>query len=127
MAASSSQFIRGVDGQLDIFLLSAMVFREILTLKESAFSEENEWRLSAVNELRYPANLRAGRAGLLPYLEMVINLRGDRSDDLPVTIERLVVGPGPHQLAQVAAARELLHVCGHDLAAVVPSKVPFRG
>lgn len=127
MAASASKFVHDMDGNLKPFDLSVVVFREILALKESAFSEENEWRLSAVNELRYPANIRAGRAGLLPYLEMAINLRPDESDVLPGAIERLVVGPGPHQLAQVVAARELLSINGHAPAVVVPSKVPFRG
>jgi len=127
VVSGSGFLVAGPDGKLDMFMLAASAFREIAAVKDSAFEQEHEWRLTTEGDVKYPANLRAGRSGLVPYLEMAVNIRSESDTYSYPTISRLVVGPGPHQLAQVAAARELLRNNGHDPEVVVPSDVPFRG
>ncbi|WP_319617733.1 DUF2971 domain-containing protein [Rhodococcus opacus] len=127
VVSGSGFLVSGPDGKLDMFMLAASAFREIAAVKDPAFEQEHEWRLTTEGDVKYPANLRAGRSGLVPYLELAVNL-GANSDAQPHrTIAELVVGPGPNQLAQVAAARELLRNHGHDPDVVVPSDIPFRG
>lgn len=127
VVSGSQSLVRSYNGKLDVFMLAASAFREVAALKDSAFQEEHEWRLMTDGDVKYPVNLRAGRPGLVPYVELAVNLRADPEQHLYPTIAKLVVGPGQNQLAQVAAVRELLRNHGHDPDVVVPSKVPFRG
>ena len=92
--------------------LAEQVFREIATVKDDAFAEEQEWRLWAISEAKYPVNVRSGRSGLVPYLEVGVDLRFD--DHTHPTIGALIVGPHAVQDGQIAAARELLKMQGHD-------------
>ena len=106
--------------------LAGQVFREIATVKDDAFAEEQEWRLWAISEAKYPVNVRSGRSGLVPYLEVGVNLRFDDQCTHP-TVGALIVGPHAVQDGQIAAASELLKMQGHDPRVVRGSEVPFRG
>jgi hypothetical protein len=110
----------------DPYLLAVEVFREISTVKHAAFEEEQEWRLWAISDYKYPVNIRAGRGGLLPYLEIGVNLRFEPGANVQ-TIGELVVGPHPDKSGQIAAARELMKVHGHNPDLVNASDAPFRG
>jgi hypothetical protein len=115
-------------GEIGVYLLATVVLGELAVLKHRAFEDEQEWRLLAVSEPLYPVRVRPRPLGVLPYLDIAVNMQTqDAAADLPATFAKVVVGPGPDQLGQVAATRELMKACGHDPDVVVPSTVPFRG
>ncbi|MCF3940639.1 DUF2971 domain-containing protein [Gordonia tangerina] len=117
--------IRRGDRPHELFLAGEL-FREVATIKHEAFAEEQEWRLWAISEARYPVNVRPGRSGLVPYLEVGVNLRMGGQCVHP-TIGEIVVGPHPDKSGQVAATREFLKSQQHDPQLVTASNVPFRG
>ena len=119
--------IHMVDQEPGIMWLLSIALRELTAVKNHAFQEEHEWRLSALSELKYPVRVRARPSGLVPFLDIAVNMKPQDAKDIPPTIAELVVGPGPNQLSQLVAARELLKACGHDPDVVVGSEVPFRG
>lgn len=116
---------RDIYGGPDLGLLAAQMFSEIATLKDAAFEEEAEWRLWTISERRYPVNVRATAFGLVPYLDVVVNLRQPGKCEHP-TLGRVTVGPHPDKDGQVLAAQEMLRAHGFDPAVVRPSTVPFR-
>ncbi|WP_240498156.1 hypothetical protein [Williamsia sp. 1135] len=69
---------------------------------------------------------RSGATGLIPYRDLIVNLRND-DNYTPHTITSLIVGPGPNQDLRVEAAQRLLTVNGHDPTIVTPSKTPYKG
>jgi len=107
--------------------VASRAFRELSVVKHEAFREEQEWRLSASNEPQYPVRIRPRRAGLLPYLETVLNMDTDNFSPVEQPIVDLVVGPGPDQAGQVAAAKELLKIRRFNPDVVRASSAPFRG
>ena len=115
-------------------LLFSLLVDAVTTVKDSAFEEEQEWRLVLVSETQFPVKVRARARGLVPYMDVAVNINYEDGGsaravyyrDHP-TIVDLVVGPGPDQAEQVPAARELLRITGHNSEVVRPSTVPFRG
>lgn len=115
-------------------LLFTLLVQAVTTIKADTFSEEKEWRLVTLSESNYPIDVRARARGLLPYVDVGVNISWAST---PVdqelhhkahpTIADLVVGPGPDQAEQVLAARELLAGAGHNPEVVRPSRVSYRG
>jgi hypothetical protein len=116
-----------VQKEMGVAWLASAAMRELAVVKHDGFKEEREWRLSAICAGQYPVGIRARQSGLLPYLDVAVNVNREDGASHPPTIAKLVVGPCPDPRAQVAAARELLRANGHDPDVVTESKVPFRG
>jgi hypothetical protein len=115
------------------FLYSAL-FRTVATIKAKSFEEEKEWRLFSSNFENKPVNVRAGKRGLVPYMEVAVNLLPNEPVDevehttaSHPTIVDLVVGPGPDQAGQVVAARELMRSTGRNPDVVRASEISYRG
>lgn len=101
--------------------------RFVAGVKDSAFSEEREWRLVSTAETHYAALTRPRASGLVPYQDFLVNARLWPTPN-PLPVVRIVVGPGHDQNAQIAAVRLLLHRRGRawlDGIEVVASNVPF--
>lgn len=99
-------------------LLMTKILPRLLTIKNPAFSEEQEWRLTVARwGLENPPNFGTNAFGIAPYLEEGF----DRS-----AIATIMVGPGNHSEIRAAGVRQLLEVHGLDHVTVEMSKVPFR-
>lgn len=103
--------------------LASVIMVQLATVKHVDFQHEREWRLIAVSEPGYPAKIRQRAGEDLPYLETAVNMN---DADVPVTIAKLVVGPGPDHPGRVALARQLLEERGHNPEVVVPYTGPLR-
>jgi hypothetical protein len=106
--------------------VASLAMGELAVVKDKAFEQEQEWRLTALSQKEYPVRVRARPSGLVRYLDIAVNMKTEKATSHPATIAQLVVGPGPDQPSQIAAAQELLKACGHDPNVVIGSKVPFR-
>ncbi len=116
-----------VQKEMGVAWLASAALRELAVVKHEGFKEESEWRLSVTCADQYPVEIRARPSGLLPYLDIAVNVNREDAASHPPTIAKLVVGPCPDPPAQVAAAQELLKANGHDPDVVTKSNVPFRG
>lgn len=95
-------------------------------MKDSAFSDEKEWRLVSrpmmVSLPRY--SYREGRSMLLPYYRLSLD-----SESAPFIIQRVTIGPAPNMKQSAAAVRGLLvkNKQGRPLEDKVrPSAIPYR-
>jgi hypothetical protein len=98
----------------DIALLSA-------TLKHPAFQEEEEWRL-VVGPLKPDSArvcYRAGERVIIPYVKIDFALQG-------LSLDRIIVGPGPHQERNAWSLRQMLKLHDFKGVDVSLSEVPFR-
>ncbi|MGL6236101.1 MAG: DUF2971 domain-containing protein [Segniliparus sp.] len=122
--------LRRTEDSIDARYLVLDLLRVISSVKHSAFKEEREWRLFATNDVFTNAKTRARGSGgtglLVPYLEMAVNMPGANDTGTVPLLHEIVVGPGPEQAGQIAAARELLKSLGHNPDLVRPSKAPLR-
>lgn len=103
--------------------LASVILGQLAAVKHGDFQHEREWRLVAVSEPGYPAKVRQRDGGDLPYLQTAVNMN---DTDVPATIAKLVVGPGPDQPGRIALARQLLEERGHDPDVVVRYEGPLR-
>jgi hypothetical protein len=89
-------------------------------IKHSAFAEEQEWRLLVSSmEAQRGESFRVGQYGLIPYIEIPLNL--------PDAVHDIVVGPGGHSDLHVTGVARLLHGLGLHEVHVRVSSAPFRG
>lgn len=106
------------NSRANIYLMTR-VLPALLAVKDPAFSEEREWRLSGTSwGIAEPAKFRAGSFGITPYVEVEL--------DLKEAIVEVIVGPGNHADVRTAGVRQLLE--HNDLSGVTvkPSSIPFR-
>ena len=89
-------------------------------LKHPKFAEEAEWR--AVQRVGGTPSIRPGASTLTPYLNFPLTI--DEKDS--VALSRLVVGPTPHALLAVRAARSLLQQYSVTCPEPISSEIPFR-
>lgn len=91
-------------------------------LKDSAFSEEQEWRaVSQMIHFNHPQmRTRPGRTMLIPYF--LLNL-GNDPNDLP--FGQIIVGPNPHQELAMKAI-SFLRSCCNVPGATGRSFIPYR-
>jgi hypothetical protein len=115
-----------VERETGLVAVASLAMGELAVVKDKAFEQEQEWRLTALSQKEYPVRVRARPSGLVRYLDIAVNMKTEKATSHPATIAQLVVGPGPDQPSQIAAAQELLKACGHDSNVVIGSKVPFR-
>jgi Protein of unknown function (DUF2971) len=101
--------------------------------KNSAFSEEQEWRFSFLagpfgmpyGGMQREIKFRAGAGGVVPYVELdIFNLR--RGDDERLAISEVVCGPTLHPKEEQVAVHTLLHANKYLGVQVSQSKVPLR-
>jgi len=89
-------------------------------LKHPKFAEESEWR--AVQRVGGTPLVREGASTLTPYVNFPLTT--DEKDS--VELSKLVVGPTPHALIAVRAARSLLQNMGTTCPEPISSEIPFR-
>jgi hypothetical protein len=93
------------------------------TYKNSAFKEEEEWRIviphRPESKEKRDVRFRGGRSTLIPYIEI----------DIPTSKQYLVeviVGSSPNIELSVESVTKMLVLNGMESVAVVPSNVPYR-
>jgi len=89
-------------------------------LKHPKFAEESEWR--AIQRVGGTPSIRPGASTLTPYINFPLTI----SATDPVELSKLVVGPTPHALLAVRAARSLLQETSTVCPEPVSSEIPFR-
>jgi len=88
-------------------------------LKHKAFQEENEWRVAIFDVPAESVQYRCRRSMIVPFVGFDL---GKGSPEWPL-IQRVVVGPSPHQSETAAAIMKRLD----GRIVVEKSSVPFRG
>lgn len=92
----------------------------LASIKHNTFAEEQEWRLfvgGMTAGLR--ESFRVGSYGLIPYIELPL--------DLHKAVHDVVVGPGEHSDVRMTGVARLLHSLSLDNVTVRISAAPFRG
>lgn len=87
-------------------------------LKHEAFREEQEWRIAIVDVPANSVRFRPGKSMIVPYVPFDL---GKGEPEWPL-IQRVTVGPSPHQAETIAAIKKRLD----DRVAVVGSSIPYR-
>ncbi|HEY4354683.1 MAG TPA: DUF2971 domain-containing protein [Acidobacteriaceae bacterium] len=107
-------------------VLAFDLFRLAALLKDSSFSEEQEWRLvlpvmSGSTPTVYPIHYRTGSTSLIPYIKFP--LMPGRKD--PVPLKAVILGPGSDTQTGVDSMRGFL---ASESIGLIPkeSDVPFR-
>lgn len=100
----------------DIFLDVAPI------IKDSAFTEEDEWRLVLrLDGAGSPQiKVRAGRSTLVLYVPIKLGTK-----DRPLPIREIVIGPNPHRDLNEEAIKAFCRQCDIE-AAVKNSAIPYR-
>jgi len=87
-------------------------------LKHKAFYDEQEWRISIFDLPEGTVRFRTRKSMLIPYVPFDLG-RGEPEWPL---IQRVTVGPNPHQAEAIAAIKKMLD----DRVVVVGSPIPYR-
>ncbi len=87
-------------------------------LKHKAFQEEKEWRIAIFDVPAASVRFRTRGSMMIPYVPFCLG-RGESEWPL---IQRVTVGPSPHQIETIAAIKKRLD----DRVLVVRSSVPYR-
>ena len=91
-------------------------------MKDPSFAEEQEWRLVIPGDsIQVSPRFRISRSMLIPY-----HLHPLASQDEPLPIEKVIVGPTPHERLAVRATEILFSENRLNAANVVASAIPFR-
>jgi hypothetical protein len=72
-------------------------------IKHSGFREEAEWRLVGKEEDHDDLRFRAGRSGVIPYLEIPL-----AADDENIPVAELVIGPTDDKQASLIGAKKVM-------------------
>jgi hypothetical protein len=75
--------------------LKSVALHELAMIKNDAFEEEHDWRFSAVCELQYLVGVRAQRSGLVPFLDVAVNVTTADATRLPPTNRAACRRPRP--------------------------------
>ncbi len=95
--------------------------------KHPAFAEESEWRLVSVQRLEREVKFRAGRAAIIPYVEITL-------DDMPeiqisnkaAVLNQTYVGPCPEPEIAVGSLQHLFEVYRIGCPQFILSSIPYR-
>ena len=103
--------------------LGYLLNRTAAIFKNSAFAEEQEWRLISKPLSNKSSNFsfRVGSTSLIPYFKLNLD-----NETQPFKIEELTVGPSTHQKLAIDAARQFLYSSGHKKALIKESSIPYR-
>ena len=110
-------------GQPFVRRLLRRVERVAPLIKWPAYEAEEEWRIiwaarpTTIDRLRY----RPAESLFIPYVEIRLS-----TDDLPIPVEAVYVGPGPHQDIAAASLASFLRGVDVKVRAVRRSKIPLR-
>lgn len=101
---------------LSLLLVLAAIY------KHPGFDEEDEWRLTRRSNASDPFQplFREGRSGIVPYTEFSL------CDGTTSSIDRVVVGPNPHQELALHAVDSLLQTSNVSHVPVFRSDIPYR-
>lgn len=105
--------------EVDLTVLK--IAKTVTSFKHKSFGEEREWRL-VVGPIDVPSkkiSYRPSETGIIPYVEIVSS-----NNSLP--IERIIVGPGPHQKRNEASLRQMLAISALEKVEVLVSDIPYR-
>jgi hypothetical protein len=86
--------------------------------KHKAFQEEKEWRIVICDVPENAVRFRTRRTMMIPYVSFDL---GRGQSEWPI-IQRVIVGPSPHQIETIAAIKKRID----DRVEVVGSTIPFR-
>jgi hypothetical protein len=116
-----SGLFRWIKGDTGISFASTLLDTHSPFIKDSRFSEEEEWRLAFTVRMlkRTPVEFRPGRSHLIPYLEVPL------SKGVPNYIQEIMVGPGPSSELDVVALKDLKEVRDLNIE-VTRSEIPYR-
>lgn len=104
--------------------LSSLLSIELLRTKNSAFRDEQEWRLIVLSDKASDLEYRPASRGLVPFMNIPLADPKTKLD-----LEAVYVGPSNNSRAAVDAVAGFLESKGYaDARALVrPSEIPFRG
>ncbi len=88
------------------------------SLKHKAFVEEMEWRIAIFDLPEFSVQYRTRKSMIVPYVPFDL---GKGGPEWPL-IQRIVVGPRPHQGETVAAIKKM----ADSWIVVVASSIPYR-
>jgi hypothetical protein len=94
------------------------------TLKHDAFHGEKEWRIVLIwqgDGVPDCLEFRCAKSMLIPYIRIPLDWRSQ-----PLEIDRVVIGPTPHQREAESAVRMLLKRHGVACETVAVSDAPYR-
>jgi len=91
----------------------------LASIKHEAFAEEREWRLLTAEVGSRTTGFRVTALGLVPYIELPVNLRG--------ALHEIVVGPGNHSDVRMLGLARMLQHLGLREVSIRASSVPYRG
>jgi Protein of unknown function (DUF2971) len=98
--------------------------RYAATLKHRAFYQEREWRIALIWQGETVPKLlkfRRSKSMLIPYICIPLDWSGQA-----IEIDRIVVGPSPHQHEAEQSIKMLLNRYGVKNREIVQSSVPYR-
>lgn len=105
--------------------ISHLIFTAALH-KDSAFSEEAEWRMyqpSVANPGRQPILFRAGTVGVIPYISIPF-----QKSPAETTISSIMIGPGLDFEVRERGLRKLLDALSYPRGTkILRSRAPYRG
>lgn len=103
--------------------LGYLLNRTAAIFKNSAFAEEQEWRLISKPLSNKSSNFsfRVGNTSLIPYFKLNLN-----NESQPFKMKELTVGPSVHQKLAMDAARQFLYSNGHKKTIIKDSSIPYR-
>jgi hypothetical protein len=119
--------LRGIDREQGMHIpggnLVAYLNRYAPILKHHSFAEEREWRVvtSPIMCHRERFEYRAGKSLLIPYYRLAL-----ATEQRPMSVKRIVVGPNPHQKQAIAALETFLLKKDVIDVQVKPSTTPYR-
>lgn len=114
LARHGESFVRRLLGRVE---------RVAPLIKWPAYEAEEEWRViwaarpGTIDRLRY----RPAESLFIPYVEIRLS-----TDDLPIPVESVYVGPGPHQDIAAASLASFLRGVEVKVRAVKRSRIPLR-
>jgi hypothetical protein len=91
----------------------------LASIKHEAFAEEREWRLLMAQVGTRPTGFRVTALGLVPYIELPLNLRE--------ALHEIVVGPGSHSDVRTLGIARLLQHLSLNGVSIRSSSAPYRG
>ncbi len=114
-----------VDYSRENVAIAAMAFAMYSAgLKHKGFHAEKEWRLVLVRDCETPTNrlsFRGSKSLIIPYVGIPLKI-----NEGPVTIERVVLGPTPHEEMAKKSVEMVLKRHNVTFREVVNSKIPYR-
>jgi hypothetical protein len=86
--------------------------------KHKSFQEEKEWRIAIFDVPAGSVRFRTRRSMMIPFVPFDLG----RGQSVWPLIQRVTVGPSPHQIETIAAIKKRLN----DRVVVVGSSIPYR-